>query len=95
MHAKPGMLFDRFLAERGDSGQLQTFAELEGLRGRRAERKKHLQWAARDSNLRLPPCEDGTLTAELAAREAIDALSGEAEIATIKNSDSHPRRQDG
>lgn len=25
-------------------------------------------WAAKDSNLRLPPCEDGTLTTELAAR---------------------------
>jgi hypothetical protein len=30
---------------------------------------KHLKWAALDSNQRLPPCEDGTLTAELAARK--------------------------
>lgn len=28
-------------------------------------------WAALDSNQRLPPCEDGTLTAELAARVAL------------------------
>ena len=27
------------------------------------------EWAAKDSNLRLPPCEDGTLTTELAARQ--------------------------
>ena len=31
------------------------------------------QWAALDSNQRLPPCEDGTLTAELAALELAKA----------------------
>ncbi len=51
-------------------------------------------WAARNSNLRLPPCEDGTLTAELAARNAIDGLSREAENVRVKNSDSRRRRQD-
>jgi hypothetical protein len=49
---------------------------------------RSLEWAARDSNLRLPPCEDGTLTAELAARNKIDVPTGEAGIVSIKNSDS-------
>ena len=43
-------------------------------------------WAAQDSNLRLPPCEDGTLTAELAARREERDNGFTSSFISLKNS---------
>ncbi len=50
-----------------DIEQAQGKRETKNPSGRNRMDSCFLWWAEEDSNLRLPPCEDGTLTAELPA----------------------------